>query len=238
VAAQPLLRVPSSVRPRSATGCQHRGNSTLDLNPDGTLNIAGTGLDDSPNAAVSTAEFQDLVLTDGTQLRTRDDTNGGANGRIALFGSDITLTNGSRLVADALQPTAAGNIDIHAADVFTLTNGSVIFANTQDANSPDGDASGSISITADTVDIRNGAQIFNQALGNGNAGGIAIAANDFLLPFGGTLNSGSTGSGNGGNLSIDADNRFYMGSGASTVSAAQSSGDGGSFFLHIGHARY
>ena len=124
-------------------------------------------------------------------------------GDIVIKAGSLELVNSAQISSATFGGGDAGRIEINAAAVrldallFTPTQ---ITANTQQIEGA-GNA-GDIIITADALEVRNGATLLAASFGSGAAGLIDINARSVNLLGGAIITAGTFGAGNGGNVEI------------------------------------
>ena len=142
----------------------------------------------------------------------------GKGGNVEITAEGLTVLNGARLSTNTFGIGDAGSIVISTDDAVSIagtnTNGvqSQVTSNAQAGSSGDG---GSISISANTLNVLNSAALIAGTVGSGNAGGLFIdveeratfagkspGAENGSLVFS-SVGRGSTG--NGGSLVIEAE---------------------------------
>src|SRR6266481_3449223 len=130
-------------------------------------------------------------------------------GDIVIKADSVDITNSAQISSDTLGSGSAGRIEIDASSI-QLDGASAAFTQIESTTllTPDqeGATAGSASniiINADTVDIRNTAQIVSQTLGTGDNGVISITANTLTMSDAALVNPKS-GSGKGGSIDITA----------------------------------
>jgi filamentous hemagglutinin family protein len=138
----------------------------------------------------------------------------GGEGDVTIEANSISLSNGSQIDASTFGQGNAATITLNARSVSLTGSGAALFSNVVEGATGNG---GNIVINAETVSIRDGAQLNVNTSGRGNAGNIRITAQD-TVTLDGVSGDGrisfavsrveSTGNGNGGNITIDADSIF------------------------------
>jgi filamentous hemagglutinin family protein len=168
------------------------GNSLVSLNP--TANGWTLGYNGINNFGNIQLLSQSIVSASGVN-----------SGNIQVQGGDVTLTDGSRIVADNSVSQNGGEIFVRATNL-TVTNGSRITV--QALN--EGNA-GRINVQADAVEISGASpdsQIFSTiaatSRGTGDSGSINITTNRLTARDGGDVSVTTFNSGRGGNLSVNA----------------------------------
>ena len=173
----------------------------------------------------------------------------------AVSRGDITLTQGSGIVADNSNDLGDREINLEAknlkieenSNIFTFTSGS---GNSADINI---NASESVKITGTRTEtnafeqlllrniIPNGNVSFITSAvqintsGTGNAGDIIIATSNLTIERGGAILNNTRDEGNTGNITVDASNSLTLqSSGLLTGSGFESSGDVGKVTINTG----
>jgi filamentous hemagglutinin family protein len=204
-------------------------------------NVPSTGLPDLQNLGLQVRSGQSLVLAGGNIVM-----NGGRiatfGGHLAIAGlanageiglsqvgnifqlnlanlrrSNLSLTNGSFIFANAPAPTPSGSIQ---ARNIKLSQGSTIVSGVT-ADFPADFRIGSLQINAThDVTLRNG-NIYSVVYlgGTGNAEGINLAARNLLLTGGGRISASSLGIGTAGNVNVTAEQITIDGTGSRLLEA-------------------
>jgi len=167
------------------------------------------------NGADIIIEARSLNLSDSAQLATSTLGQGNAgNIRVNASGS-ISLNGGSLLQALTGGPGNAGKIIIEAEDATVSFDGVETAASTSVGSAlgfVGTGLGGDITITAKSLSVTNGAQLFTSTNGQAgsdgllaHAGNILIKASDFVTVSGGSLlRSDTFGEGDAGNVMIEA----------------------------------
>ena len=208
----------------------------------------------------------------------------GNSGNIFIEAGQLALGNTSRISTTTAGAGVGGNIEVRAAESLTLTGtgldnlqsvkNDILFNKTQllteervsglIAGTQGAAASGSIRVTAPSLNLENGAAIIGPTLGagdageislnagsiqadaslistlaaensTGNGGGIAIATDNLLLRDSSELFAPIFGLGAGGDIKIDATNAVAVeNSLISSASARGAIGDAGSITINTG----
>jgi filamentous hemagglutinin family protein len=163
----------------------------LALGQGGTIGLGSTGV-----VVPGALQRSDITLRNGAAIRTA----AGGGGDITLYGRDLSLDQGSRLIAGI-----AAGLGTPAAQGGTIQI----------------DSTGSLTVT-------NGTQLITSTLGTGNAGNIDIVARDQVVFDGGyafsSVNSGTEGQ--GGNVQI-ATGSLTVANGAELSASTFGTGDAG-----------
>ncbi|MEM9539512.1 MAG: S-layer family protein [Cyanobacteria bacterium P01_E01_bin.42] len=175
-------------------------------------------------------DFQDISLSNRSSI----DVTGNGGGAIALHGGQITITEGSSVLAIAEGANTGGNVAINASEMLALSgskNGFPSSILTETSLTSTGSA-GNVAISTPQLTIQAGAQISSSTFSSGRGGNIQINADDIIIsgtnstgnPSG--LYAGTANSGNAGNIEIDSD-RISLQEGGRIVTDTISSGRGG-----------
>ncbi|MEQ8996966.1 MAG: S-layer family protein [Coleofasciculus sp. B1-GNL1-01] len=256
----------------------HQANSNLSVNPGQTLALVGGNL--SLNGANLTApqgrielgsvasfgqvtltpitpgfaldysdiqEFGSINLTDATAINT----SGLGGGIIQVRGGQITLTQGSNLVAETFGNVNGGGIDIQANQV-TLQQGS--FASTSTFGAGTG---GNLTIRADQVEVTgttplepsrqllfrtfdplnpsNG--LFSVSGGQGDAGYLTIETNQLIVQNGAAILTTALAGGDGGDLTLNVSELADLTSGSLLATGTIAQGNAGDFTITTNQLR-
>ena len=156
----------------------------------------------------------------------------GRGGRIDVKSGSLSITNGAALSASTFGQGNAGDVVVQAQNNVLLSDksrggrSSGVFSSVEFGAKGNG---GAINIESDTLSVANGAQLFANTNGQGDAGNIIIKAHDFASFGGGSsalTNVASSGIGKGGNIDIST-SALSISSGAQLVSATFGRGDAG-----------
>jgi large exoprotein involved in heme utilization and adhesion len=142
-----------------------------------------------------------------TQLNVQVQPDGvGEAGDLNLNTANLSLTGGSRILANTSGNGNAGNIQVNTGVLF-LTNGSEIRADTANNNN-----AGNIEIETNQLTVSEGSQIATGTSGEGNAGDLTVRASEFIKLSGQSENQRSglvanaiESSGNGGELTVNTE---------------------------------
>ncbi len=172
----------------------------------------------------------------------------GKGGLIELTTGDLTLNEGAQINATTFGPGQGGDIKLQITDSVTLSGegsllgySSGIFASTQDKIEGAGKG-GIIELTAEKLNISNGAQITAATFGSGQGGDIQVHVED-LVTLSGQGSEEHSGifvnakgetekAGGGGTIELTA-GKLQISEGAQIVSRTHGAGEGGSMKLQI-----
>ncbi|BAY17653.1 filamentous hemagglutinin outer membrane protein [Anabaenopsis circularis NIES-21] len=164
----------------------------------------------------------------------------GNGGEIRITANSLSVTNGAQLFASSAGQGNAGNVIIDAQKVlFDSTDGegsrSSAYSDVEKTAVGNG---GEIRITANSLSVTNGAQLFASSAGQGNAGNVIIDAEQVL--FDGTDAEGFNSSaysdveegavGNGGEIRITA-NSLSVTNGAQLFASSAGQGNAGNVII-------
>ncbi|WP_293119320.1 filamentous hemagglutinin N-terminal domain-containing protein, partial [Okeania sp. SIO1I7] len=158
----------------------------------------------------------------------------GDGGDVNITTNSLTVQNGAQISTSTFGTGNGGNIDITAEDTVKLDGVSLILSRVQETG--EGKA-GDVNISADVVEVNNGAQINTSSLGKGDVGNINIVAEDKVVLNGVSPDNNSNFSaifssvgleaeGEAANITITTGSLEVKG-GAQIVGATLGKGDGG-----------
>ncbi|BBD58251.1 filamentous hemagglutinin outer membrane protein [Nostoc sp. HK-01] len=177
----------------------------------------------------------DVSLTQESFL----DVTAGNGGSIAINARNIGILGGSQLrggIGSELGnvDSQAGDVTLNATDAIRFDRGDA-FSDVEEGAVGNG---GNIRITANSLSVTNGAQLFASSAGQGNAGNVIINAQQVL--FDGTDDEGSLSGafsdveegavGNGGNIRITA-NSLSITNGAQLITSSAGQGNAGNVII-------
>ena len=203
-------------------------------------NTSGTG--DAGNIII---EASDRVLFDGMSANGQVSSGAsssvgagatGVGGNVEITTNSLDVTNGAGLSASTFGTGDAGNVVIEARDRVVFDNGTAF--RSVEAGAPGG--GGNVEITANSLDVINGAQLIASTSGTGDAGNVVIEARDRVV-FDGTSDDGQFSSaafstveagatGAGGNVEITTDS-LDVTSGAQLAASTSGTGDAGNVVI-------
>ncbi|MEH1945129.1 MAG: filamentous hemagglutinin N-terminal domain-containing protein [Nostoc sp.] len=201
---------------------------TVTLNQNGSLSF--------PNDLVRA----DVSLTQGSQVNVR----AGDRGSIAIATHNLNIAQGSTLRAGIASfrgavESQAGDIDINATETVTLDGTGSFISNAVLSNAKG--KGGNVNLTARSLAVTGGFQIFAGTYGQGDVGNVNINVGDTVLFDGvGTngINTGAYssiaegGTGRGGNLNIIAKS-LTVTNGAILEASTVGQGDAGSVNISV-----
>ncbi|MEA5464075.1 beta strand repeat-containing protein [Leptothoe sp. PORK10 BA2] len=168
----------------------------------------------------------------------------GAGGNVEIAANSLAVLNGAVLSASTFGDGDAGNVVITASDavVFDGTSADGQFNSGAGSSVEAGatGAGGNVEIAANSLAVRNGAQLVASTFGDGDAGNVVITASDAVVFDGisadGQFNSGAGSSveagatGAGGNVEIAA-NSLAVRNGAGLSASTFGDGDAGNVVI-------
>ncbi|WP_171976968.1 filamentous hemagglutinin N-terminal domain-containing protein [Brasilonema sennae] len=203
----------------------------------GGLRSAGTvGLNgDGNNLSLSfpnSVERSDVSLSNGAQVNVP----AGGGGSIAVNARNLEMTGSSELLAGIgtgldSSNSKAGNISVNATGAINLNNSFIENVVLQQANGQGGD----VNISASSLRLEGGAQVFTGTFGAGKGGNLSVDAQDVQLigtsadgQFGSGLfaQAGSNSTGNAGDLTLKT-NTLLVRDGAQVFTGTFGAGKGG-----------
>jgi filamentous hemagglutinin family protein len=201
----------------------------------GELELVGAGA--SGTVAIDAAGGQVSLTGSGTTISTS--TRGsGSGGNVGINAAQLALDSGATIAASTTGAGAAGQIDITATEALRLKGiGTGVSTATEGAG-----AGGSLTVQAPSMSLEEGAAIFADTTGDGDAGGVRINvwdAGSLSLRSGARISSqsgresGAVGAGSGGTVTIEAARGTVSiaGFGTTISTNTRGSGSGGNVSL-------
>ena len=157
-------------------------------------------------------DFEDVNLTNAASLEV----SGDGGGNIQLVGNNITVTDGSAVLANTQNEVAGGNITITALESlqvlgFAANNPFVSYISTDVDVSAEGNG-GNITIETGNLSVADGGQISTGTFGSGDGGTLTVTAQDIQLisaspggPSGLFAPIAPGAAGNGGDVDVTTD---------------------------------
>jgi filamentous hemagglutinin family protein len=180
-----------------------------------------------------------LSLSNGASLFTYTDGEGNAGTIQINAANSVSLGSESSLVASTFSSGNAGDIIIDAPNATVSFDGVGTSASTSVFNQSNGQG-GDIKINARSLSLSNGASLFTDTAGEGNAGNVTINATDNIQIAGVYDNSTFTGissavlngaRGDAGNIEINTGSLFVTNAGQ-LLSNTNGQGNGGSITIN------
>ncbi|MEH2246736.1 two-partner secretion domain-containing protein [Nostoc sp.] len=117
--------------------------------------------------------FQNIELTQQTQIPSTVDTSGEGGGNIHLQGKRVLVTGGSQILANTLGAQPGQNLTVNASESVELGRNTVLSTGTFKTGN-----SGNINITTRKLILTDTAQVLMFNVGSGLAGQLTINASD------------------------------------------------------------
>ncbi|AVH72416.1 two-partner secretion domain-containing protein [Nostoc sp. 'Lobaria pulmonaria (5183) cyanobiont'] len=117
--------------------------------------------------------FQNIELTQQSEIPSTVDTSGKGGGNIHLQGQRVLVTDGSQISALTLGAQPGGNLTVNASESVELGINAFLSTGTFDTGN-----SGDINITTRKLIVKDGAQVIMFNAGSGLAGQLTINASD------------------------------------------------------------
>lgn len=156
----------------------------------------------------------------------------GRGGAIQLQADRLQVREGSQIATSTAGSQQAGDLTVQAQQIVLSGTGGSFSSGLFILVAPDATGNGgNLTVTADQLSLRSGAQIATTTFGRGAAGNLAVQA-DQIEVIGVAANgpsalvSGSRGAGNGGNLSLHTQTLQVAGGGQIATSTAGSGNAG------------
>jgi filamentous hemagglutinin family protein len=204
-----------------------RGDNQITLSNGANVHAVAMSSGNGADVLLSTAP-SGVILADAATVST-DTMASGNSGSITIIAGQLTLQNGTNVLAQSSGSGSGGDVIVSASGPLTINSGASLgtlaFA--------DGNA-GNVSVTATgplTIDMSVGAVasifqgIASQTQGTGNAGGVAVTAGTLSIVTNGEIESGTNASGNSGSVTVAVSGQLRIdGSGGIPVPAAGPTG--------------
>jgi len=181
-----------------------------------------------------------LSLTDPASgiVASANSTASGNAGSVIVMAPQITIASGAEIASTTAGTGAGGSVSVTTPGALVIDGAGV--ANTQIAASAIGSQSGpggSVTVSANSLTVKGGAEIASSTAGPGKGGDVNITvASDIVLPdLGPQITARSTGGGDAGSITVSAV-RLRMSNGAEISTEAvgeRSAASGGNITLHV-----
>jgi Large exoproteins involved in heme utilization or adhesion len=113
----------------------------------------------------------------------------GRGGNLTINAHDLEVRNGADISAGTFSAGRGGNLTVEAGRVFLSGDGSTDFTGiSANANEGTGDA-GDLMVKADSLEVRNGAQVSASTFSTGNSGKLLVEADSVFLSGDGAANA-------------------------------------------------
>ena len=185
------------------------------------------------------SDFQDISLSQSASIEA----SGEGGGNVRLQGRNISIIDGSAILADTLGNNRGNELSIRASEAVEISGSSAnsffVSRLSTDVNSGAAGDGGDLLLNSDRLTVARGGQINVATFGTGKGGNLIIRANEIEL----IGESASTGfasglfaqpdfgqTGDGGNLTIDT-NSLLIADGAQISTTTFGTGSGGNLSL-------
>lgn len=174
------------------------------------------------------------VILDQDSMIDADAHGSGAGTSVTISASETVLVQGGSVIsAGALAEGDAGGVVIEAGEAVRVAGQGGQFYSAIKAGSVSSGHGADVSVTAPTVELIDGGQIWTVTNGDGNGGNVFINASDQLLISGHSLDgfssgiySSATSSGNAGDVVVNTGDLSIYG-GATIFTRTRGAGNGG-----------
>lgn len=213
------LTLSNSTRISSSTDGAGKGGDII-LNIDNAATLSGTADEDS---------------LDGIFANTRETASGNA-GTITITANSLNLLHGVKIGSGTFGVGQGGEISLKVTNTIKLSNFSKVFANTDSTKVNAGNA-GIITLTANKLNLTDGAKISSLTFGPGQSGKININVTNSVILSGADIFASSESediaeAGDAGTIFLKA-NQLALTYGAQISSATFGNGQGGTITINI-----
>ncbi|OUC11695.1 MAG: filamentous hemagglutinin [Alkalinema sp. CACIAM 70d] len=159
----------------------------------------------------------------------------GTGGTINLTADSLHVFNGGQITASSQGQGSAGNVNLHVNSIevqgFSLVKGqylpnAITVPSAITASSSSTAAAGSVNITADSVSVRDSAQVTVSNTGTGDAGNLNVNAINIFLDNGASLRAEVNG-GSQGNINLNTKEVLLLRHGSNITTNAKGASTGG-----------
>ncbi|MEH2024397.1 MAG: S-layer family protein [Nostoc sp.] len=160
----------------------------------------------------------------------------GQGGNINLTADNLRVFNGGQITSSNLGQGLAGSINLQAKNIDvqgispSRINGQLL-PSAITASSDNAFAAGSVNITANLLQVRDGAQITVSNTGSGDAGNLNVTAGNLFLDKGASLRAEVNG-GNQGNINLTTNEVLLLRHGSNITTNAQGASTGGNININ------
>ncbi len=209
--------------------------SSLEVTNSATLSASTFGVGDAGSVTINASDMVKFDRSGGAFSRVNRGAKGKAGG-ISITTNSLEVTNAAQLAASTFGIGDAGSVTINANDLVKFDD-SGAFSNVQFG--AEGKAGG-VTITTDSLQLINGAQLGASTIGKGDAGSIIIDAassvkfngKDGIKPSGVFSSVALDAEGKGGDISITTAS-LEVTNGAVINARTFSSGEAGDITLNV-----
>ncbi|MBD2453805.1 S-layer family protein [Nostoc sp. FACHB-87] len=203
--------------------------------------LAGNGTAGNITIQATDVTISDPVIETFSGLVTGINTSVGKNvvglgGTIDLTAENLRLFNGGQITSSTQGQGNAGGINLQVKNLDVqgisqpLSNGQILPSSIT-ASSTTNFAAGSVNIQADTVRVRDNAQITVSNIGTGDAGNLNLNARQIFLDNGASLRSEVNG-GSQGNIQLQVDEVLLLRHGSKISANASGNSTGGNININ------
>ena len=162
----------------------------------------------------------------------------GQGGNINLSANNLRVFNGGQITSSSLGEGPAGsvNLQVRDIDVQGISQSQVndqFLPSAITAASASAFEAGSVNITADRLQVRDGAEVTVSNSGTGNAGNLNATARNILLDNGGSLRAEVNGGGQG-NINLQIAEVLLLRHGSNITTNAKGASTGGNININAG----
>ncbi len=213
----------------TTTGTGKAGDITVNFRDRVFLADPGTGLFANTNGGLGGAIAVNAPTVQVTNGAVLNAATGGISpgGNMSVNAQSFEAASGGQLLTTTSGNGQAGDITVNSRDLILLSgSGTGLFANTTAGSSGNG---GNITANAQTIAIRDSAQLAVDSQGNGQGGSVRVQANTLTLDRRGVI-SAETTSNQGGNITLQVSDLLLLRRNSlisTTAGTAQAGGDGG-----------
>ena len=215
-------------------GAQGKGGNvqisanSLDVLNGAALTASTTSVGDAGNVIVNVRDR--VLFNNGFALSSVDAGAQGKGGNVQISANSLDVLNGAALTASTTSVGDAGNVIVNVRDRVLFNNGFALSSVDAGAQGK----GGNVQISANSLDVLNGAALTASTTGVGDAGNVIVNVRDQVL-----LDNGSiilsrvelTGVGNGGDLRIST-NVLELLNGSQLTTATLGDGNAGDVIIN------
>lgn len=160
----------------------------------------------------------------------------GQGGNITVNADRLRVFNGGQISSSSLGQGSAGSVNLRVNDINVqgfsqpLPDGRQL-PSTIAASSANAFTARSVNIAANTLRVRDGAEITVSNSGTGNAGNLNVTASNIFLDNGATLKAEANG-GSRGNIRLQASNFLLLRHGSNITTNARGTSTGGNIIIN------
>ncbi|BAY30440.1 hypothetical protein NIES2107_22850 [Nostoc carneum NIES-2107] len=162
----------------------------------------------------------------------------GQGGNITIEGDRLRIFNGGQVTSSSLGQGSAGSVNLRVNHIDVqgksqpLADGQIL-PSTITASSANAFTARSVNITADSLSVRDGAEISVSNSGTGDAGNLNINARNIFLDNQGSLRAEVNG-GSRGNIQLQASDVLLLRHGSHIITNAHGTSTGGNIEINAG----